>query len=350
MQCSEEKAINIILWGGLELYCKYCGKQLSSDSRFCDRCGKAIKTENTALKRTSTSPATRTGRTSSSYSRNIEQRSTASKTREYQNNRRREIEERKRKQKNNRIIAFLLLFAVVIAAVLGFAAYNAMKPGTEDAAVTQSPLPTKEVMPDEELNNLNESTELYQENDEEETKTENKDKTSSSQTEDEEVKLTMDDFETTAEKCKIYRDDRMRNIRCPYPSSFEQGSRSNSSTVISLVDTINDGAMMICTQDVNINSTGSSLMKDYASGVGGEIKSSRAGDNWYSITFERNNKVNHRKAVVYDGLCVYYDFSYDVDSSSKSNYEEYMSYFDFYLDSEIEKFTSKNKGSSADKE
>lgn len=332
------------------MYCKYCGKQLSSDSRFCDRCGKAVKSENTTSKRTSTLQTNRTGRTNTASLRNTDTRSTTSKTREYQNNRRREIEEKKRKQKNNRIIAFLLLLAVVIAAALGFAAYDAMKPDEESNAVTQSPLPTNETMQSDENTSIDENVSSLQDEDATEKESENKDKNSSSETEDEEVKLTMDDFEATAEKCKIYRDDRMGDIRCPYPASFEQGSRSNTDTVISLVDTINDGSMMICTQDVGINSTGGSLMKDYASGVGGEITSSRAGDDWYSITFVRNNKVNHRMAVVYDGLCVYYDFSHDVDSSSKSDYEEYMSYFDFYLDSEVEKLTSKDKSSNTHKE
>ena len=61
------------------------------------------------------------------------------------------------------------------------------------------------------------------------------------------------------------------------------------------------------------------------------------------VTYERNDKVNHRMAVLIDGLCVYYDFSYPSDSELADSYDEYIEYMDYYLRKEINSLSEKNK-------
>ena len=301
------------------MYCKKCGRKLRSEARFCDHCGQSTK-ETKSQTASKTSGTTRT------------QGSSKART-EYEKNKKQRELERQRVQKNRRTAFFLLLVAVVVAAVLGFASYN----------MTKSEL-DKEKQTTEETLKPEKTEEALQTEDEaiEETEDEEASKNTPKPTEESgESKKNDKDYEAIADICNIYRDDRMDSIRCPYPESFEQGSKSNKNTVISLVDPLNDGSMMICAETVGTGKSASALMKDYAAGVGGSIKKSRAGDGWYEISFERNNKLNHRKAVIVDGLCVYYDFSYDVDSGEASSYEEYIEYIDYYLDKELTSATKK---------
>ena len=295
------------------MYCKKCGRKLREEARFCDYCGQSTK-------ETRSQSAPKTTRTQSS-----------SKARsEYEKNKKQRQIERERVQKNRRTAFFLLLVAIVVAAVLGFASYNMTKTELDKekqvTEETQTPKTTQEPIETEDDTEEEKTSEATPKSTETSQKTEEKNEKY---------------YESVAKSCNIYRDDRMDSIRCPYPESFEQGSKSNKNTVISLVDPLNDGAMMICSETVGTGKSASTLMKNYAEGVGGSIKTSRAGDGWYEITFERNNKLNHRKAVVVDGLCVYYDFSYDVDSGESSSYEEYIEYIDYYLDKELTSATKK---------
>lgn len=297
------------------MYCKKCGRKLRSEARFCDHCGQSTKTA----------------------SRTTQKSGTPSKSRaEYEKNKKKRELERQRVQKKRKTALFLILFAIAMATVLGFASYNMTK---KELDKNKQPL-EETILPEttDKPHNADIFEDVQEEVSEEDTNSkETPAPTQSSKPEKEEI-----DYKDIADLCNIYRDDKMDNIRCPYPESFEQGSKSNKNTVISLVDPLNDGAMMISAQTVSSGQSASSLMKDYAEGVGGTIKSSRAGDGWYELSFERNNKLNHRKALVVDGLCVYYDFSYDSDSVEKDSYEEYIEYIDYYLDKELASATKKN--------
>lgn len=294
------------------MYCKKCGRKLRSEARFCDHCGQSTR----EVRSQGTSKAQGSSKARTEYEKNKKQREL----------------ERQKVQKNRKTAFFLLLIAIVVAAVMGFASYNMTKTeldkGKQQIEETQTPENTESI----------EKTEDDSEKDDEDSS-----KNTPKPTEDSEKTQNKNDkyYEAVAQSCNIYRDDRMDNIRCPYPESFEQGSKSNKNTVISLVDPLNDGSMMICAETVGTGKSASALMKNYAAGVGGSIKTSRAGDGWYEISFERNNKLNHRKAVIIDGLCVYYDFSYDVDSGESDSYEEYIEYIDYYLDKELVSATKK---------
>ncbi len=297
------------------MYCKKCGRKLRNEARFCDYCGQSTK-------ETRTSSASKPSGTARSQS--------SSKARaEYDRNKKQRELERQKVQKKRTTALFLFLIAIVAALVLGFASYNMTKTELDKekgitTEETEAPKNTEEALEDDET----EETEAP--------------KKTSQPTETEKAEVKNEKYyEDIAKKCNIYRDSRTENIRCPYPESFEQGSKSNKNTVISLVDPLNDGSMMICSETVGTGKSASVLMKNYAAGVGGSIKTSRAGEGWYEITFTRNNKINHRKAVVVDGVSVYYDFSYDVDSSEASSYEEYIEYIDYYLDKELTSATKK---------
>lgn len=301
------------------MYCKKCGRKLRNEARFCDYCGQSTKeTRTQSTLKTSGTRTQSSSKTRSDYEKNKKQRQL----------------ERERVQKNRRTAFFLLLIAIVAAAVLGFASYNMTKTELDKekqgAEETLKPESTEKTVKKE-----NEGLE----DEAEETTSENTPKPTEVTEKAEEKNDKY--YETVAKSCNLYRDDRMDNIRCPYPENFQQGSKANKNTVISLVDPLNDGSMMICAETVGAGKSASVLMKNYAAGIGGSIKTSRAGDGWYEISFERNNKLNHRKAVIIDGLCVYYDFSYDVDSSEASSYQEYIEYIDYYLDKELTSATKK---------
>lgn len=299
------------------MYCKKCGRKLRNEARFCDHCGQSTKETRTQ----STSKTTGARTQGSSKARS-----------EYEKNKKQRQLERERVQKKRRTAFFLLLIAIVVAAVLGFASYN----------MTKNELDKEKQTVEETLKPENtEETVKTDTEESEETETPSKNTPKPTEVSEKAEQKNEKYYETVANSCNIYRDDRMDSIRCPYPESFEQGSKSNKNTVISLVDPLNDGAMMICAEAVGTGKSASVLMKNYAAGVGGSIKTSRAGDGWYEISFERNNKINHRKAVIADGLCVYYNFSYDVDSSEASSYEEYIEYIDYYLDKELTSATKK---------
>ena len=99
------------------------------------------------------------------------------------------------------------------------------------------------------------------------------------------------------------------NVTCPYPSDFHSNTVSGSEK-LNMTDPLG-GATMI----------------EYAA-QSSNVSYSRAGGDWYAITFEADEKIKHRKCIVRNGISIYYDFTYDASSSSSKRYQEYIDYID----------------------
>lgn len=317
------------------MYCKKCGRKLRGEARFCDHCGQSTKEQKTT-KATKNTKTTKTTSGKSGYTNNDNARSA------YERNKKRRELERQRLKRNRKIAFFAILFAIVLATVLGFASYNVMKPVPDEnkentpsinltgEEVTENPEETEE---SGEAENSEDGEEAKKTQDDEEDEAEPTPSPKAKENE-EEKEQEKKDYKDVEAECNIYKDDRMDDISCPYPKTFEQGSKANKNTVISLIDPLNDGSMMICAEVVGTGKSPAALMNAYTDGIGAKSSESDSGDNWYEVTFKRNNKTNHRKAVIANGLCVYYDFSYDVDSGETENYEKYIEYIDYYLEQE----------------
>lgn len=288
----------------MSLYCKKCGRQLRAEARFCDRCGYVIPKE--TAKRTTGSASAR--KTSTSTAKNDRRRETS----------------KKKTNSGVKVIVFLL-FAVLIGAVSGMISYNMMSEETKKT--------NKEHIIENQIEETEEPIEEMEETPEPEKEKETA-KPSEKPKESKENTKKIAKF-SIADKCSTYDNDRMNGIKCPYPDSFVQSSKSNKDTLISYEDSLNDGYMKICVEEIGKSDTASKLMREYTEGLGTKTEHEDSGDGWYEVSFSRNNKYNHRKAVIADGALIYYDFSYDIDSEEQSAYEDYIEYFDYYLDEEL---------------
>ena len=321
------------------MYCKKCGRQLRQGAKFCDHCGSSTKGM-TETKKTNSS-----GRSSGSKSGSSEQYD-RNRSRYERNKKRRELE-RQKARKSRRTALLFILIAILVAVVLGVVTYNMMKPKKkadpnllENTTSGQSFLNNEE---DEPLVDV-EGEEAEEEEEPEETeKPTPKPTKEPEKTEEEKEKELEEQFSEIEGEFNIYKHDKLGDIKCPYPKNFEDGSQANANTVYSLMDFENDGTMLICAEKVGKSKSASKMMDDYESGLGDKAKvlSSTSDDNGYEISYERNKRVNYRKAVIVDGICVYYDFSYDYDSQEKSRYDEYIEYINYYLDKEVKSLTEK---------
>lgn len=303
------------------MYCKYCGKQLSNNARFCDRCGHNVgRISQQGSSRQSSSGRSYPYGHEDLYSYEKNRSSGYSKYQKYKREQqRRAAEEKRRKIRNRRIVLLIILLAVAASVATGIGSYIYVKNHSDDAwkntdgaaqvNATASVSPSVSPSPSQEPASATVGT---------------------SQSADGILSA------AAANKCKIYTDKTM-NFTFPYPESFVEASISGSKTKYSVKDPEGDGSMMISAETVGSSATAKQIMKDYASGVGTSLSFNRAGDNWYSLAFERNGKYNYRKGILLNGQHIYYDFIYETSSQKRSEYEGYTKYIDEYLSALLEK-------------
>lgn len=292
--------------------CKKCGKRLSDKARYCDRCGSAVKgaasSMSVARKTTSSRGGTAVATKPTTRSKNSYDAYRKKKMQE-------ELEQRRRRRKVRIAILWIILLAIIGAVGGGLYAYTYMMrggtPENEEASVSETDIPIS-----------------------------NPEKTESIQT----PEATQTPKPTATPEpndnnpgCDIYI-DRAYGFKCAYPADFETGSLMNKNTRLSLEDGSGDAQVLICHEKINKSDTASGLMRDYVEGLGVDPEFNRAGDKWYSVTFIRNGRVQHRKAVILDdSQFVYYDFVYEQGSDNKNKYEDYIDYMDDYLEKQITK-------------
>lgn len=287
--------------------CKNCGKRLSEQARYCDRCGSPIKNSSSGRggsKKTyssggGTAVATKT--------------STRSKD-SYDNYRKkkmqRELEQRRRRRKARIAIVWIIFLAIIGAVGGGLYAYTYMMRGINDQTDST---PTQVVQV------ATQTAEATEDADE----TPEPKPTATPEQEDDNP------------GCEVYI-DRAYGFKCAYPADFDTGSLMNKNTRLSLESSSGDAQVLICYEKINKSDTASGLLKDYVDGLGVDAEFKKSGDKWYSVTFIRNGRIQHRKAVIMeDNQLVYYDFAYDQGSDNKNTYEDYIDYMDDYIEKQM---------------
>ena len=111
-----------------------------------------------------------------------------------------------------------------------------------------------------------------------------------------------------------------------YPSTFIKGNSGGESR-LRVVDSSGDGTI-----DLKVDMASDKpqkLMMEYAKSDGAnDVKSSRAGDDWYNINIQTDTDIIHRKCVVVGGEAMSYTFTYPKNSKYASLYEQYIEYMD----------------------
>lgn len=247
------------------MYCKNCGRQLKEGTRFCDRCGQSVR-KNTQTKRQEIEEL-KTERL------NRKKRLAEKEARQTQNKKKR------RSGSNTFVFIIVILLIAVLSVIIGYNMFSKNEPININAGSTAAPGGTSAAATPQ----------------------------------------------TSASSLKSgYATITVGSVTCPYPSVFHTNTASGNEK-LNLVDSLG-GATMIVSQE---GKTGvpKDLMLQYAE-ENGNVTYSRAGDDWYAITVESGDTINHRKCIIRNGLAVYYDFSYKSSTSSGSKYEEYIDYID----------------------
>ena len=288
------------------MYCKNCGRKLEDTARFCDRCGQMAGTVPPRQKPQGRQDTDNAGRNNKRFESQGRDSYSEYRKKKMQN----DLDAKRRKKKTRILVIWVAIITIVAAVGGGIFANRQTKSQLEaEKAKKTGVTPT-------------------------ETATEQADESSSEEPEEtSENKQSAEKSETADNPdVEVYRDS-MYDFKCPCPSYFEQGTLANNNTRLSLSDPDGDGKMLICCEKISGNQSPAVLMREYVNGIGVEPDFNRAGTNWYAVTFTRNSKTNHRKAIIIDNSTyMYYDFSYNSASDNKSKYEEFIEYADGYLD------------------
>lgn len=291
--------------------CKYCGKRLSESARFCDRCGEPVgrrttpKSNSSSKKPSTKKPVQKNGDSYDKYRKRKMQQ---------------ELEAKRRKRKRRLVVVWVILLTLICAIAGGIYAHTYMLQNVLD-------IETVDILEQGETNNK--ATEENQEEQAEITPSPSPSASPSPTP----TEIAQED----TSGCDIYI-DRAYGFKCAYPSRFVTGTLSNNNTRLSLRDGEGDGQVLISYQKISKTDTASSLMKEYVNGLGADPDINRAGDNWYSVTFSRSGRINHRFAVVIpEEQYIYYDFVYEQGTAFKSEYDGYIDYMDKYLQKQVSK-------------
>ena len=319
------------------MYCQKCGRKLKSGMRFCDYCGQPVgggsRTGRTASPQTKRT-ATATRGASSTASRRSDSEMSKNRAQYERNKKRRELE-RKKAQKNRRIALISILIAIVAAIAIGFLGYSWIAGDSGDK--------NNNAQKSGSSNEIIETTETAssEKDDEEEEKEEKKSEKETEKEKDKEKENENEKnpYAETAKDFNVLKDDTMDEISCVYPKSFTKEAKRANDAVWSGSDENGDGTVIIYSKHVGTSKQGSKLLTEYEKGLGADkITDKESTPDSYYITFERNGKMTHRKAILADGMCIYYDFSYPKGSDNTSSYKKYIEYMDYYLDEELKLF------------
>lgn len=283
------------------MYCKNCGRELKSGTRFCDRCGQSV----------------RKGKKTESAVRREELEA----LQEERLNRRRKMaeleakkEEKKQrrnmlKKKNKKLVYFIAV--ILLAAVSAIITYAAMAVSSNNAAwKTQdgSEALNATAAPTVEPSNTSEQNTP--------------------------VPTTLPIVGVETENTDPVNEDGYRvftvsnNLSCPYPPGFLKKDTGDNQ-LLSLFDNVGGAAMIIVREKISGGTQTAEMLKSYAQKTSGTVLYSLAGDNWFGITTSKNDIITHRKYLITDSKeAVYYSFEYDKNSVSASEYENYIDYID----------------------
>ncbi len=287
------------------MYCKNCGRELKDGMRFCDRCGQSVrqgnKSERTA-KREEIEALKQERLNRKKKMAELEAKKAAEKK-----NRRKQ---RKAFRKNPKFIYItaIILIIIVSAAVSYMITVSDSKDAnwkTTDNSVELNSTSAPTIRPDDpSITPAPTSTALP---------------TVASEPENTDP--------VNADGYRVFTTP--NNIEFPYPTAFTKKNAGDSS-LLNLMDSVGGGSISL-KEDKPNGMKSAEMMKEYAQSLGGTISYSRAGDNWYSITLEKNNFIYHRKCLIQGSKVLYYDFQYDKSSVSAAQYLVYIDYMDAAL-------------------
>lgn len=268
------------------MYCKKCGKKLENNERFCKRCGASVNGESVQKAK----------------KREIEQ---LSKNRIRRNTRRNEQSQDNDEKlfkvhiNEKALLLIIVLAALTIMIVPAVISYNAFTKNSENAVWRTQDGSVK-------INEEESSTPLPK------------------KTEDTSTPYTITE-NTNEDGYKEFGFDGKIFL---YPSTFTKSNTGGESR-LKLVDASGDGIIELRVES-DFDMKPQQLMLEFAQD--NEVKSSRAGDDWYNIDLSTEANFIHRKCVVKNGAAISYTFTYSKNSKYESLYEQYIEYMD-------EKFT-----------
>lgn len=249
------------------MYCKNCGRQLKEGMRFCDRCGQSVR-KNKQIGQ------------STAKQREIEElkNERLNRKKRLAEKEAKQVRNKKRKKKNGSGFVFFIV-VLLIAIVSMIIGYNIFGGGS-----------SKKTPPSASPG----------------------------------VASTITPIKSPEVSKNGYATIKVGSVNCPYPATFHSNTTTGNEK-LNITDAFG-GATMIISQEAKMGEA-KDLMAEYASECG-SVSYSRAGNDWYSVTSESGGVITHRKCVVRNGLSVFYDFSYNSDSSSSEKYTEYIEYID----------------------
>lgn len=316
------------------MYCQKCGRKLKTGMRFCDYCGSPVDGND---RRGNYGGSDRNGyqqrRTSPSAPPKRESAETIKRRAQIERTRKKREQERIRARKNRRNAILAIFLALIAAVLLAWVSNGWMSSELEkdDNKLETTQTANATDAADNEISD--------EEPDSDKTTSEDENSEDEVSESDSESKKYLQ----IAKKCEKFTDDRMDDINGVYPESFETTDSSNSNALEAFEDPDGDGSIVFYAKQEGTSAKGDNLLEKYTSGLGADILDEDSDSDWYMVTFERNDKVNHRMAVLVDGLCVYYDFSYPSDSEFADSYDEYIEYMDYYLMKELNSISKENK-------
>lgn len=308
------------------MYCQKCGRKLKSGMRFCDYCGSPVdggRRGNYSSDRGNAQPR----RNTQSAPPKRESAETIKRRAQIERTRKKREQERIRARKNRRNAILAIFLALIVAVLLAWVSNGWMSNELEKDDNKLETVDTSKT------DNETEETETEETGSEEVTEED-----AESESESESKKYLQ-----IAKKCEKYTDDRMDDISGVYPEDFETTDISNSNALEGFEDPEGDGLVVYYAKQEGTSAKGDNLLTKYTSGLGADILDEDSDSDWYMVTYERNDKISHRMAVLVDGLCVYYDFSYPSDSEYADSYDEYIEYMDYYLMKELKSASEENK-------
>ncbi len=207
-----------------------------------------------------------------------------------------ELKKKRRKRRIRMLIFWLIVLAIAGGVFGGMYANKSYQSSINPASEAPSEMPEEASSEDESPSEKPEST-------------------SEPSQEPEKTEKPSSKSETLEEKaansgCAVY-EDASYEFKCAYPADFVEGTLKNNNTRVSYKDENGGAEMLINFEKISKSETAEKLMEDYISKIGVDPDVDNCGDNFFSVTFTRGGRINHRKAIIFDDKYIYYDFMYD---------------------------------------
>ena len=271
------------------MYCKNCGKKLSDDARFCDRCNMSVRKKEDKMEL---------------IEELMEERLARRKTKAVEERLKKIKQIRYKKYKTAALITAVILGLGIISGALVFVLYpDNSKEITDVAQTTETPQATNApvfVIGSEE--------------------------TSAPAT-----AAVVPTQTTSVEKETVnadgYIEAEIGEKDFAYPRSF---SKQKADSALLVLSDEHGGGKILANRETSALPP-KDLMKKFADKTGGNVIKSLADNDGYEITISVGSDICHRKSVVNNGIETYYEIRYPAQSRSKDQYSKDIEYMDSFI-------------------